>query len=174
MKSRFAPVLRQRSLVGLAAALVTGCFLAAPGAMADEERSGFYLRADLGANLATGVTLHGKSNDRASRCDEFINPRYAEIPGCTDPDRGSAAGWRTAFDPASGVFPASQFSAASSSGNCWTNSRWVIPCRQYLPGPLPTVDRSCFIPKIPSARHDKGRHLHSRGITERERVGSVG
>ena len=104
MKSRFVPVLRQRSLVGLAAALVTGCFLAAPGAMADEERPGFYLRADLGANLATGVTLHGKSNDRASRCDEFINPHYAEIPGCTDPDRGSAAGWRTAFDSAGGVF----------------------------------------------------------------------
>ena len=104
MKSRFAPVPREGPLAGLAAALVTGCFLAAPGAMADEERSGFYLRADLGANLATGVTLHGKSKDRASRCDEFINPRYAEISGCTDPDRGSAAGWRTAFDPASGVF----------------------------------------------------------------------
>ena len=104
MKSRFAPVPREGPLAGLAAALVTGCFLAAPGAMADEERSGFYLRADLGANLARGVTLHGKSNDRASRCDEFINPRYAEIPGCTDPDRGSAAGWQTAFDPAGGVF----------------------------------------------------------------------
>ena len=47
--------------------------------------------------------MHGKSNDRASRCDEFINPRYAEIPGCTDPDRGSAAGWQTAFDSARGV-----------------------------------------------------------------------
>lgn len=76
---------------------------AAPEALAGEERSGFYLRADLGANRATGVVLHGKSNDRASRCDEFINPRYAEIPGCTDPDRGSAAGWQTAFDPAYGI-----------------------------------------------------------------------
>ncbi len=103
MKSRFAPVPRQRSLAGLASLVVAGCFLAAPGAMADEERSGFYLRADLGANQATSVTLHGKSNDRASRCDEFINPRYAEIPGCTDPDRGSAAGWQTAFDSARGV-----------------------------------------------------------------------
>lgn len=76
----------------------------APAAAAEEERSGFYLRADLGANAAAGVVLHGKSNDRASRCDEFINPRYAEIPGCTDPDRGSSAGWQTAFDPAYGVF----------------------------------------------------------------------
>ena len=83
--------------------VVTVLCTAAPGATADEERSGFYLRADLGANLAGGVVLHGKSNDRASRCDEFINPRYAEVPGCTDPDRGSAAGWQTAFDPAYGT-----------------------------------------------------------------------
>ena len=75
----------------------------APEARAAEERSGFYLRADLGANRAPWVALHGKSNDRASRCDEFINPRYAEIPGCTDPGRGSAAGWETAFEPAFGV-----------------------------------------------------------------------
>lgn len=85
-----------------AVAIAVSC-AAAPEALAQEERSGFYLRGDLGANLATGVVLLGKSNDRASRCDEFINPRYAEIPGCTDPDRGSAAGWQTAFDPAYGT-----------------------------------------------------------------------
>ena len=83
--------------------VVTVLWISAPGATADEERSGFYLRADLGANLASGIVLRGKSNDRASRCDEFINPRYAEVPGCTDPDRGSAAGWQTAFDPAYGT-----------------------------------------------------------------------
>ena len=86
-----------------AAAAIAVSWAAAPEALAEEERSGFYLRGDLGANLATGVVLLGKSNDRASRCDEFINPRYAEIPGCTDPDRGSAAGWQTAFDPAYGT-----------------------------------------------------------------------
>ena len=85
-----------------AVAIAVSC-AAAPEALAQEERSGFYLRGDLGANFATGVVLLGKSNDRASRCDEFINPRYAEIPGCTDPDRGSAAGWQTAFDPAYGT-----------------------------------------------------------------------
>ena len=86
-----------------AAVAIAVSWAAAPDAFAEEERSGFYLRGDLGANLATGVVLLGKSNDRASRCDEFINPRYAEIPGCTDPDRGSAAGWQTAFDPAYGT-----------------------------------------------------------------------
>ena len=86
-----------------AAVAIAVSWAAAPEASAEEERSGFYLRGDLGANLASGVVLLGKSNDRASRCDEFINPRYAEIPGCTDPDRGSAAGWQTAFDPAYGT-----------------------------------------------------------------------
>ena len=89
--------------VRLAAAAAAFLFAGAPVAFAEEERSGFYLRGDFGANQATGVVLLGKSNDRASRCDEFINPRYAEIPGCTDPDRGSAAGWQTAFDPAYGT-----------------------------------------------------------------------
>ena len=41
--------------------------------------------------------LLGNSTDRASRCDEFINPRFAEVPGCTDPNRGSGAGWKTTY-----------------------------------------------------------------------------
>ena len=49
------------------------------------------------------MDLLDNSNDRASRCDEFINPRFAEIPGCTDPDRGSGAGWKTAYDGATGI-----------------------------------------------------------------------
>lgn len=92
-------------MAGRSAVVAIAFLLAAPVALAQEERrSGFYLRADLGANVAPSVTLHGKSNDRASRCDEFINPRYAEIPGCMDPDRGSSAGWQAAFDSANGVF----------------------------------------------------------------------
>lgn len=104
MRLPSAPERRRTIGARLAAAAAALLFTGAPVALADEERSGFYLRGDLGANLATGVVLLGKSNDRASRCDEFINPRYAEIPGCTDPDRGSAAGWETAFDPAYGTF----------------------------------------------------------------------
>ncbi|MDE2711226.1 MAG: outer membrane beta-barrel protein [Acidobacteria bacterium] len=100
MRFPSAPVRRLKIGARLAAALL---FAGAPVALAEEERSGFYLRGDFGANRAAGVVLLGKSNDRASRCDEFINPRYAELSGCTDPDRGSAAGWQTAFDPAYGA-----------------------------------------------------------------------
>ncbi len=81
--------------------------LAAAGSIAGtasaQPASGFYLTQELGLNVAPPVELLGDSNDRASRCDEFINPRFAEIPGCTDPDRGSGAGWKTAYDRAAGV-----------------------------------------------------------------------
>ncbi|MCY3843707.1 MAG: outer membrane beta-barrel protein [Acidobacteria bacterium] len=85
------------------------CALAMAGTVAfaapasAQTGSGFYLSQEVGLNLAPDVELLGNSNDRASRCDEFINPRFAEVPGCTDPNRGSGAGWRTAFDRAAGV-----------------------------------------------------------------------
>ena len=94
---------------GLGRRLPATCALAMAGAVAfaapasSQTGSGFYLSQEVGLNLAPAVELLGNSNDRASRCDEFINPRYAEVPGCTDPDRGSGAGWRTAYDRASGV-----------------------------------------------------------------------
>ena len=74
-----------------------------PGWAAAQSGSGFYLSQEVGLNLAPGVELLGNSNDRASRCDEFINPRFAEVPGCTDPDRGSGAGWKTAYGGAAGL-----------------------------------------------------------------------
>ncbi len=91
-----------RWFIGLCALVVSGAALV-PGPAAAQSASGFYLSQEIGPNLAPGVELLGNSNDRASRCDEFINPRYAEVPGCTDPNRGSGAGWKTAFDRAAGV-----------------------------------------------------------------------
>ena len=89
--------------------LTTSLLIAAPagaqsgGSAAPAPPSGFYLSHNVGLNLAPTVELLGDSNDRASRCDEFINPRFADVPGCTDPDRGSGAGWRTDYDAAVGV-----------------------------------------------------------------------
>ena len=73
------------------------------GPASAQSASGFYLSQDIGLNLAAPVELLGNSNDRASHCDEFINPRFAEVPGCTDPARGSGAGWKTAYDGATGI-----------------------------------------------------------------------
>ena len=73
------------------------------GTASAQSASGFYLSQDIGLNLAAPVELLGNSNDRASHCDEFINPRFAEVPGCTDPARGAGAGWKTAYDGATGI-----------------------------------------------------------------------
>ena len=89
--------------------LVDACLLAlagtalVSGVASAQPASGFYLSQEIGLNLAPPVQLLGNSNDRASRCDEFINPRFAEVLGCTDPNRGSGAGWKTAYDRAAGL-----------------------------------------------------------------------
>ena len=90
-------------------ALFGACLLALAGAglitgtASAQPTSGFYLSQEIGLNLAPGVELLGNSNDRASRCDEFINPRFAEVAGCTEPNRGSGAGWKTTYDRAAGI-----------------------------------------------------------------------
>ena len=68
------------------------------------DQTGFYMMQQVGLNWAPLIALLGNSNDRASRCDEFINPRFTEVPGCTDPNRGSGAGWKTTYDRAKGMF----------------------------------------------------------------------
>ncbi len=65
--------------------------------------SGFYLSSELGANFAPGPDFAGKSNDRLSVCDQFINPQYATVPGCTAPNRGETTGWKSKFDSAEGI-----------------------------------------------------------------------
>ena len=58
---------------------------------------------NLGTLLSSAVTMTGDSNDRASICDEFINPLYASVPGCTDAARGVGDSWSVPFDGAGGV-----------------------------------------------------------------------
>ena len=65
--------------------------------------SGFYLSSRLGAHFAPKLNTGGQDSDRASRCDEFINPLYAEIPGCTAPNRDGGDGWVNKFDSTRGI-----------------------------------------------------------------------
>lgn len=85
--------MRQFSVPGAAAIIA---LLALNPAQAD---SGFYLSAELGANLASGPGFAGEANDSGSICDEFINPRYATTPGCPGPHTA----WKNAFDGAEGI-----------------------------------------------------------------------
>ena len=57
-----------------------------------------YASVSLGGNVTGDVTLRSRSNDRASICDEYINPRALSVPGCTAPDRGAGDGWAAPFD----------------------------------------------------------------------------
>ena len=77
----------------------------AVAAMPVAAESGFYVYSGLGLNFAPGVTLSTGDNDRPSRCDGFVNPSYALLPGCTDPDRSIDAvdQWTSTFGEALGL-----------------------------------------------------------------------
>ena len=66
----------------------------------------FYWSAELGGNVGPQVLLRSGDTDRAARCDEFVNPRYAAIDACVHPDRGVGAvdDWQSRFDRAGGLF----------------------------------------------------------------------
>jgi opacity protein-like surface antigen len=72
--------------------------------------SGFYLSSELGVQGASSLNMTGSSNDRASVCDEFINPMYAMVEtvsgygsyNCTGP-RGSTGDWKNDFDGVTGL-----------------------------------------------------------------------
>ena len=65
----------------------------------------FYLTTGLGLEAAPAVHLVSGDTDRPSRCNQFVNPAFAAIPGCTDPDRSAGAvdAWQSRFGPAKGI-----------------------------------------------------------------------
>ena len=73
--------------------------------------SGVYLSSELGANFTPDLDTTGTSNDRASACDEFINPMFATVSqtagyetyNCTGPHRGATGDWKNSFDGAEGI-----------------------------------------------------------------------
>lgn len=89
----------RRSHVGMLLA-VLGSTLLLP---AQGRAEPLYASVSLGGNVIGDVTLRSRSNDRASICDESINPRALSVPGCTAPDRGAGDGWSAPFDGDRGV-----------------------------------------------------------------------
>ena len=77
---------------------------ACAGAMFGQAESGFYISGQLGGHARLEFRLQGGDTDRAARCDEFVNPRYAEVPACTTPNRGVGAvdDWMSVFDGGAG------------------------------------------------------------------------
>jgi len=79
--------------------------VSAAALLAAETNAGFYLGAAVGGDRSPSMHLVSGDDDRASRCDEYINPRYAELPACTAPDRsiGAADAWSSRFPSAWGA-----------------------------------------------------------------------
>ena len=73
--------------------------------------SPFYVASELGGNFASALQTSGTSNDRASVCDEFINPMFATVTRSADYEhynrtgaqRGRGSGWKNGFDHAEGL-----------------------------------------------------------------------
>lgn len=78
---------------------------------AAQAASGFYLSSEIGVHFAEGPKLNIVPNDRASICDEFINPLYSTVTSvaryananCTGPNRGAGSGWVNDFGSDVGI-----------------------------------------------------------------------
>ncbi len=74
------------------AALIVLC-LAVPA------QAGLYISGDFGMNFGSSMTTDGHDTDRASICDEYINPDYASVTtrDCNAPNRGATSLWKNRF-----------------------------------------------------------------------------
>ena len=89
--------------------IVVGLLVVALGGVpSPAQGQGWYLGSELGAHVVPALGITGLSNDRASVCDEFINPQYATVTqtaeyeayNCTGPDRRND--WVNQFARATG------------------------------------------------------------------------
>ena len=91
-------------------AALTGIFIIFSVAV-PVHAEGFYVSGELGMNFGESVDMTGKSNDRASVCDGYINPMYDQVEGragyedynCTGPNRGATGEWNNSFSSDEGV-----------------------------------------------------------------------
>ncbi len=62
-----------------------------------------FLSVEIGGHYAPSLSFVNTSTDRASVCDEYINPLYASVPGCTDPNPGEGSTWEVDTEAATGL-----------------------------------------------------------------------
>ena len=84
-----------------------------------------YSRVNVGVSFNPGLTMTGFSNDRASICDEYINPLFASVTGCTDPRIGVGDGYSVNYDSALGH-------AGSVGLGIQINSRMALEVEYYF------------------------------------------
>ncbi len=98
---QYRPVLSR-----FAAAVSIGVAACLPASGATAQ---WYVGIGIGGNASPEVIMESRSNDRASICDEYINPRALSVSGCTTPDRGTGDGWLAPFDPGAGFSGEAEF-----------------------------------------------------------------
>ena len=130
----------------------------------------YYVGGEAALHGGPALALRSGDNDRAARCDEFVNPRYAELEGCTDPNHGAGAvdDWMSAFDRPRGVL-------ASAFAGYRPNHRWRLEIEagwrsadvdQTAPALSPGEGipfTSIFAPELPTATERIGA-LRSRQL----------
>ena len=82
-----------------------GWLIAALACVGPPARAAFYVGGEAALQGGSALALRSGDNDRPARCDEFVNPRYAELEGCTAANHGVGAvdDWTSAFDAPRGV-----------------------------------------------------------------------
>ena len=131
--------------------------------------SGFYVSGEIGANFASGLDTTGTSNDRASWCDEYINPRYREYERCTGPDRSVGGKWENEFDGATGILAGAAvgYSFAGQNRNSpWGGLRVELEYLYRQSNYGQTAD-------IPLGVGTQGQKLRDEIVQATDRIGSI-
>ena len=139
--------------------------------------SGFYLSSELGVNFAPSMDMTGASNDRASVCDEFINPLFATVTqtvgyenyNCTGPHRGRGDGWVNTFGNAEGILVGAALGYRLQDkypNSLWARFRFEL---EYFYRDTEYNETS----DIPGAGGASGDKLTHELVTATDRLGSV-
>ena len=146
---------------------IVGLLVVAFGGVPSPARGqGWYLGSELGAHVVPALGITGLSNDRASVCDEFINPQYATVTqtagyeayNCTEPDRRDD--WVNQFVLATGLQTSWVLGyrfGADASGPRWRHLRTEVEyfyrTTAYdqtvaVPGLIPGIRRAALQPRL--------------------------
>ena len=160
--------------------LFLATFVMAPGQA--QAGSGFYISSDIGLNVASGIDTTGRSNDRASVCDEYINPTYDQVEdsgavdsqgnaysgyNCTGANRGATGDWKNNFDSATGILAGAavgySFAGRNSSlGGLRVELEYFYRQSNY--------DQTAY---IGSASGESGDKLEEELVRAYDRIGSM-
>lgn len=120
-----------------------------------------YSKINIGVSFNPGLTMTGYSNDRASICDEYINPLFASVTGCTDPRVGVGDGYSVNYESALGR-------AGSIGLGIRINSRIALEVEYYFANA--SYNQTTY---IGSAEGENLTKLENELVQSEERLGNL-